>query len=121
MTTGLLFDLINPAPAHRHRHVPDTSKAAHVAAIQRGDIGKRGAEVLQWLLEWTDAHHDAPTSAEVAKFHHRHYSDRSYEWVVLYVRRALNDLLSDGFVCKGDDRDCTIAGMKANTWKVVTR
>jgi len=121
MTTGLLFDPINFEPARERRHVPDTSKAAHIAAISSGQIGKRGAEVLQWLIEWTAAHQDAPTSAELAKWNHRHYRDRSYEWIVLYVRRALNDLLADGYVGKGADRDCSITTAKANTWKVASR
>lgn len=123
MVSGLLFDPINPEPAREHRYVPDTSKAQHRAAINNGRIGKRGAEVLLWLTEWTAKHQDAPTSAELAHAHHWQYPGKERLWVLLHVRRGLNDLLAKGLVCKGADRECTVArdGLKANTWKVATR
>lgn len=119
MTTGLLFDTINPEPTRR-RHVPDTSKAAHIAGINAGRIGKRGAEVLEWVIQAADAVGPV-TSAEVAKGYHDVYPRWSDERMVLYVRRGLTDLQKQGYITKGEDRRRAVTGTKANTWKVVTR
>lgn len=37
------------APRRHHRYVPDTSKAAHTAAVNAGRITGRKADVLAWL------------------------------------------------------------------------
>jgi len=118
MTTGLLFDTMNPEPAH-HRWVPDTSKAAHTAGINAGRIGKRSQDVLAWLLEWTRMHNDAPTSAELARWVSK-CPQPPLEWT-LNIRRGLSDLLKAGYVYKGVDRECVVTTTKANTWKAEKR
>lgn len=112
MTTGLLFDLINPAPAEPRRHVPDTSKAAHREAVASGRLGERSERVLDWLQRAIIS----PTSAELAAG----YGPDTLEHV-LYVRRGLSDLRKLGMVCKDADRRCEVSGRTCNTWKVVTR
>lgn len=113
MTTGLLFDTINPEPA-RHRYVPDTSKAAHTALVNAGKLNGRKAEVLAWL---TGPAPHSVTAAELSKCVH---GDASLEHV-LHIRRGLSDLHKSGLVCKSQDRVCGVTGTKANTWKVVSR
>lgn len=108
MTTGLLFDLINPEPS-RSRWVPDTSKAAHREAVAEGRIGKRSEMVLAALI-----HRGGATSAELA-------GEGATLERVLFIRRGLSDLLAQGLVCKGEDRRCTVTGRTCNTWKVASR
>jgi hypothetical protein len=115
VTTGLLFDVMNPEPS-RHRWVPDTSKAAHREAVAEGRISARGEEVLTWLHDMThreDGLHPV-TSAELA-------GPEADLRLILHVRRGLSDLRKAGIVCKGEDRRCEVSGRVCNTWKVVTR
>lgn len=108
MTTGLLFDLINPEPVTR-RYVPDTSKAAHREAVAEGRIGARGETVLAALL-----HRGGATSAELAG------ANATLERV-LFIRRGLSDLKKQKLVCKGADRKCAVTGRTCNTWRVASR
>jgi hypothetical protein len=112
MTTGFLFDTMNPEPA-RHRWVPDTSKAAHTALVNAGKVTGRKAEVLAWLLQVVGP----CTAAELSE---RVHGDHALEHV-LHIRRGLSDLRKAGLVCKGEDRQCAVTGTKANVWKVGTR
>jgi hypothetical protein len=114
MTTGLLFDLLNPEPV-RHRYVPDTSKAAHVAAVNSGRLSKRCQDVLAWLL----ACPGTPTAAELAR-HVTGVARPSLE-ACLHIRRGFCDLKRAGMVVKGQDRRCSVTGIVANTWKSVNR
>lgn len=114
MTTGLLFDTINPAPAEPRRHVPDTSKAAHTALVNAGKLNGRKAEVLSWLMAFT------PLPATAAELSSGVHGDSSLAHV-LHIRRGLSDLKKAGLVCKGADRICTVTGTTANTWRVVSR
>lgn len=116
MTTGLLFDILNPEPA-RHRYVPDTSKAAHREAVAEGRISGRSEDVLRWLYDLTKAetaNMRPVTSAELA-------GANADLRLILHVRRGLSDLRKAGIVCKGEDRRCEVSGRTCNTWKVVTR
>lgn len=117
VTTSLLFDLINPAPADPRRHVPDTSKAAHREAVASGRLGERNERVLDWLQRHNrTAEGHAATSAELA-----YLSGPDTLAHVLYVRRGLSDLLKLGLVGKGADRKCSVTRRTCHTWKVVSR
>ena len=111
MTTGLLFDVMNPEPS-RHRWVPDTSKAAHTALVNAGKVTGRKAEVMAWLQS-----NPGSTAAELSRHIH---GDASLEHV-LHIRRGLSDLRKEGLVGKSHDRRCAVTGTMANVWKVATR
>jgi len=102
-------------PVVRHRYVPDTSKAAHVAAVNSGRLSKRCQDVLAWLL----ACPGTPTAAELAR--HVTGAHRPSLEAVLNLRRGLSDLKRAGMVVKGHDRKCSVTGIMANTWKVSKR
>lgn len=110
--TGLLFDLINPEPM-RHRHVPDTSKAAHTALVNAGKLNGRKAEVLDWLST-------APYPVTAAELSMAVFGDAALVHV-LHIRRGLSDLKAAGLACKSTDRQCHVTKTKANTWRPESR
>jgi hypothetical protein len=107
----------NQARDRVRRLVRQTSRAAYHDARDR--MTGRKADVLRWLAAHWNAHHNWPTSAELAQANpDRRPADLA---LVLYVRRGLSDLLRVGLVETHGDRMCAVAHRVCLVWRVVSR
>ena len=113
MTQAGLFDGAVARPKKRGA-VPRSS----VLAYRDVDRESRGAKVLERLCGWAASGSGWPTSAELAAWLSGGHPDTD---TILFVRRGLSDLLSDGLVEHGEMRPCSETGRRCLTWRVVTR
>lgn len=116
-----LFD----TKVRRHRPVRATSRAAYV--VGREKFNGRKGDVLRWLGHHWNRFNVYPTSAELAKFvqieHRPEVEGKSWDYVLLYVRRGLNDLVRLGVVKSHyhGKRICAQTGSLCETWTVTQR
>jgi hypothetical protein len=115
------FDFTAPTERKPWKRVRETSKATY--AIGRQRFTGRRADVLRWLAAMWNRHNASPTSGELASHGASEFLGRSWDWVLLYTRRGLSDLLKTGIVehVPNGVRRCTRTHSACETWRVRER
>lgn len=123
---ALPFDAtVAPARRRKRGHVRETSVLAKQAESAR--LEGRAAETLHHLQLWWLAEDDAPTSAELARWYHRHHHAAGVlpEWTadLLFIRRGISDLQTRGVVeaVPHGKRTCAVTGRTCTTWRIRQR
>lgn len=124
MTDPTLIEM--PVPK-KHRTTRQTSRASY--AIGREQFTGRKADVLRWLSAHWNHYQESPTSAELAR--DWKVTIWSFDKMLLYVRRGLSDLQTEGVVevamCNRGGkvvpfkRVCAVTGNMCMTWRVSQR
>lgn len=119
MTQPSLLDVPTP---RRHRTTRQTSRASY--AIGREQFTGRKADVLRWLSHYWNEWQVSPTSAELSVTRHWGKEEAwSGDRKLLYVRRGLSDLQTEGVVeaVPHGKRQCAVTGRTCETWRVSQR